>query len=158
MATYTAEQITAIGGREWTSRDGRHHRVYVNAAVWAPMIGLNITYHRTGNVSNATLDGRQLSNRCGESLQQAKVYLDVATGTLHTDLGKRAADDYLDGDALVAQLHAGIAAVTAPALVELTTAQAAEALGVSVRTVQRRAQAGRLAGRKDSRGRWIVTL
>lgn len=45
-----------------------------------------------------------------------------------------------------------------PEGVETSTREAAQALGVSVRTVQRWAQAGKVQARKDDRGRWIVTI
>ena len=43
-------------------------------------------------------------------------------------------------------------------MAELTVAQAAAQLGLSVDTVKRRAQKGKLPARQDDRGRWLVTL
>jgi len=40
----------------------------------------------------------------------------------------------------------------------VTTAQAAEKLGVSVWTIRRRCRTGQLPAIKDARGRWIITL
>lgn len=48
--------------------------------------------------------------------------------------------------------------LTAPQVRQMTSREAAQQLGVSVRTVQRRAAAGKLVAVKDARGRWIVTL
>lgn len=41
---------------------------------------------------------------------------------------------------------------------EMGTREAAAALGVSVRTVQRWAQQGKVQARKDERGRWVITI
>lgn len=41
---------------------------------------------------------------------------------------------------------------------EASTREAAAALGVSVRTVQRWAQQGKVEARKDARGHWVVTI
>jgi len=40
----------------------------------------------------------------------------------------------------------------------MTTTQAAATLGVSIRTIQRRAKAGKLTARKNARGRWVITM
>jgi hypothetical protein len=45
-----------------------------------------------------------------------------------------------------------------PEGVEVTTRQAAIALGVSVRTVQRWASTGKVAAVKNQDGRWVVTI
>ncbi len=70
-----------------------------------------------------------------------------------------------DIDALLAErerLLARIAEIDAilpePEGVEMSTRQAAQALGVSVRTVQRWAQAGKVNAAKDSQGRWTITI
>lgn len=41
---------------------------------------------------------------------------------------------------------------------EMGTREAAAALGVSVRTVQRWAQQGKVQARKDDKGRWVITI
>lgn len=68
-------------------------------------------------------------------------------------------------DALLAereQLLARLAEIDAllpePEGTEVSTRQAAQALGVSVRTVQRWAATGKVDARKDPDGRWVVTV
>jgi excisionase family DNA binding protein len=68
-------------------------------------------------------------------------------------------------DALLAereQLLARLAEIDAllpePEGTEATTREAAAALGVSVRTVQRWAAQGKVDARKDEQGRWVVTI
>src|SRR5690554_6183525 len=123
MTTYTAEQITAIGGREWTGYNGQK-RVYLNN--WYDLVGLEISTYKTGNVSSAALNGEPISNSAGNDLRQAKVWLDVATGQIRTDIGERAKNRHFDGNALVASLLRGIAArVKAATSREVTTREAA---------------------------------
>lgn len=70
-----------------------------------------------------------------------------------------------DVDALLAereQLLARLAEIDAllpePEGTEVSTRQAAQALGVSVRTVQRWAATGKVDAVKDSTGRWVITI
>jgi hypothetical protein len=79
--TYTAEQIIAIGGREWKTRDGAKHRVYLEQEVWMPLIGLEVRRYNTGNISSATLKGKPISN------SEARRYLDSA-GKVYWEAGK----------------------------------------------------------------------
>jgi len=72
MTTYTAEQIIAIGGREWNK--GGKHRVYLNDDVWTRLIGLEIETYKSGNISSATLGGERISNA------EARRYLDAISG------------------------------------------------------------------------------
>lgn len=154
MTTYTTQQITAIGGRESTTRTGEH-RVYLNN--WADLAGLEINYYGNGrSIRAAAFQGATISNTKASRLTAARVYLDVATGTIRTSIRRIAEEARLDiGDDLVRAVVAGIRAATTT---EVTSREAAAQLGVSVRTVQRRAAAGRLPARKGSRGRWIITL
>jgi excisionase family DNA binding protein len=71
----------------------------------------------------------------------------------------------VDVDALLSereQLLARLAEIDAllpePEGAEATTREAAAALGVSVRTVQRWAATGKVEARKDEHGRWIITI
>lgn len=73
MTTYTAEQITRIGGREWRKSDGTL-RVYINTDVWAPLVGLEIDHYKSGNISSAYLDGERISNARAYRLTAIKVY------------------------------------------------------------------------------------
>jgi len=71
--TYTAEQIEKIGGRRWTKAG--HDRVYLNADVWAPLIGLDVEFYGTGNVRGATLEGTDnISNTRTTALLSARVF------------------------------------------------------------------------------------
>jgi hypothetical protein len=103
---YTPKQIERIGGSPW-ERAGKS-RVYLND--WGPMIGLQVNYYGTGNVSSVTLDGQLISNnRATRLLGGAEVYLEG--GSIRTNL-KRAADGAglpVDGDELVRRLFAAIA-------------------------------------------------
>src|SRR5690606_7981417 len=80
--TYTAEQIIAIGGREWIKGD--KHRVYINQDVWSKLIGLDIQRYKSGNISSATLDGVLISNSEAKRILGAidAVWLDVTTGQI----------------------------------------------------------------------------
>lgn len=70
--TYTAEQIIAIGGREWIKGD--KHRVYLNIEAWAPLIGLEIAYYKSGSIQYAEVAGTKISNRRAYALAATKVY------------------------------------------------------------------------------------
>ena len=73
MRTYTADQMTSIGGNAWTSRDGRRHRVYLDN-VWPAGIGLGISQYKSGNISGASLRGAPLSNTRAGQLLRTRVY------------------------------------------------------------------------------------
>ncbi|MEU4410792.1 helix-turn-helix domain-containing protein [Streptosporangium sp. NPDC023963] len=71
----------------------------------------------------------------------------------------------VDVDALLTereQLLARLAEIDAllpePEGTETTTQEAAKALGVSVRTVQRWAATGKVEARKNDQGRWVITI
>lgn len=150
--TYTETQMIRIGGRLWEGRNGTR-RVYLND--WTPLVGLEIEHYKSGNICHATLDGEEISNsRAYKLLSNTRVYWQ--DGAIYTNIRETAEYARLDGNAMVERLLAGIA--DAVAGTELTTRQAAERLGVSVRTVQRRCQQGKLAARKNERGRWVITL
>jgi hypothetical protein len=73
MTAYTAPQIEAIGGRPWNKQDGTR-RIYLNPKIWAPWIGLDVAYYKTGNVSSAALNGEAISNAEARRILNAKVY------------------------------------------------------------------------------------
>lgn len=145
MTTYTTAQIETLGANAWTPRNGGQTRHYLNT--WTEMIGLDITRYNTGNIRWASLAGETISNSKAQKIFNGKAY--IADGVLYTvDID----------DAVRAQLVAAITArITPAALATRTTREAAAALGVSVRTVQRRAAAGQLDAVKVA-GRWIITL
>lgn len=151
MSTFTETQIRNIGGNLWER--GGHRRVYLNH--WAHLAGLRTERYNSGNISYAELNGTEISNtRAYKLLSDAKVYWE--NGQILTNLKYGAERARIDADELIATLMAGIA--EAVANTELTARQAAEKLGLSIRTIQRHAKQGKLTARKDARGRWIITL
>lgn len=98
--TYSPQQITAIGGRDWKGR-----RTYLNDV--AALIGLDVDYYLSGNVRSAALDGRPLSNARAGELLNVKVYLDHATGTLVIQVPERSRT--LPTDKIIARIHASVA-------------------------------------------------
>lgn len=149
MTTYTAEQITSIGGNLWER--GTKRRVYLND--WPTLIGLDIERYNTGNIRHATLDGETISNSRAHKLLGAQVYWE--NGSIWHTIDHAADAARVDGDELVTRLMDSIAKAVSP---DLTTREAAEQLGVSVRTVQRWAKSSKVSGRKDARGRWVISL
>lgn len=154
---YTAQQIIALGGREWTSRQGQR-RVYLNAADWAPLAGLDIDWYGTGSIRSVGLPGHSISNgKAGRLLSSSKVWLDVASGRIETTIRAGVDAARLDreiADQLIHTLHESIAAAARP---ERTAREAAAELGVSRSTIYRRAAAGKLTARKEA-GRWLIRL
>lgn len=103
---YTKDQMLAIAGKPWTSGNGKT-RVYFND--WPQMIGLEIDRYRTGNISDATLGGKHISNAAaGRLLAGTKVYWE--DGQIFSTLAKTADREYLDGDALAKMVDEAIAA------------------------------------------------
>ena len=81
------EKLEAAGAKRW-SKYGKD-RLYIDAKV----LGLELTYYKTGNVSNATWQGESISNADGRRLDNSKVYVDVADGSLHVSTDYWSADD-----------------------------------------------------------------
>jgi hypothetical protein len=98
MTTYTASQITGIGGREWRKADDTL-RVYINADVWAPMVGLDVDHYNSGNISCATLDGQEISNGRARDILGCidKVYWDSADGQIHILVYRNRYSDQVPG-------------------------------------------------------------
>lgn len=84
--TYTISQLTAAGGVEW--QKGGHHRVYFNDL--AALVGLEVRFFKTGNISAAKLKGTEMSNtkatRMYNNLTSSKFYFDMADGKFHSDM------------------------------------------------------------------------
>lgn len=83
MDPITREQALTLGGKPWTGKGGTE-RIYLNADVWGPLIGLKIEHHKSGNIRDAVVGDRQLSNRQGAELASAKVWIDTE-GAVHVD-------------------------------------------------------------------------
>ena len=150
--TITAQQVLSLGGREWVGRDGRK-RIYLNN--WADLAGLEVVRYGSGNIRFASIKGEPISNNKAAALMTAKVWYEA--GELrHTirSVAEAARIGHV-GDVLVDNL---IAAIRRAGARELTTAQAAQELGVSAQTVRRWAAIGKIAARKGARGRWIILL
>lgn len=77
----------------------------------------------------------------------AAVGVDVTTTQIGKDLG-----------GWISRIAAAEREAAKPKTVEVTTKDAAATLGVSVRTIQRWAKAGKVVATKDQRGRWVITL
>lgn len=78
----TKERITeleAMGFKRW-QKNGMD-RLYVNASV----LGLECTFYRTGNVSNATFNGVSISNHEGTAMRAAKTYIDLEKNLIRSD-------------------------------------------------------------------------
>jgi hypothetical protein len=52
--------LVALGGRRW--QKGGRDRIYLPTCVSAPMVGLDVRFYESGNVSSAKLDGAKISN------------------------------------------------------------------------------------------------
>ena len=72
------EKLTELGGKLWEKGDKR--RVYFNAPAVAAMIGLNIHYYGTGNISSANLNGEKISNSRARRMMDCNIYIDLVTG------------------------------------------------------------------------------
>src|SRR5690606_35868407 len=88
--TITAQQILALGGREWTGRNGQQ-RIYLND--WYKWAGLEISWYKgSGSISSATLNGELISNRKASMLLAAKVWYDVKARELRHTIRQVAED------------------------------------------------------------------
>lgn len=72
-------KLEAKGGKRWIK--GNMDRMYFNATV----LGLELEYYKTGNIRDASFRGMGLSNSMGGRYKAAKTYIDLATGTVHSD-------------------------------------------------------------------------
>lgn len=73
-------QLQEMGATRWTK--GEHDRLYLNEAA-AKLIGLEISYYNTGNISYAKLDGEKISNRrAGELSAVTSIYININTGKM----------------------------------------------------------------------------
>lgn len=93
----TEFEITALeakGFKRWTK--GNMDRLYINAST----LGLECDYYNTGNVKHAEFQGHSISNCEARRMKAAKTYIDVKTGTVHSDntLLERAVQELLDTD------------------------------------------------------------
>lgn len=116
-------KLEAKGGKRWIK--GNMDRMYFNATV----LGLELEYYKTGNIRDASFRGMGLSNSMGGRYKAAKTYIDLATGTVHSDF-----DCLADAvRELIAQAEEEIKAET-PAIAEEETAET-EAAAMSAEAI-----------------------
>lgn len=80
----TMELITRLveaGGKEWIG--GTNHRVYFKPQ---NILGLDVEYYKSGSLRNVTLNGERISNSKAGRIINAKLYVNVTTGEVITDL------------------------------------------------------------------------
>jgi hypothetical protein len=63
------------------SNGKKYDRIYFNAED----LGLKLWYYKTGNISDAEINGESISNCEARRIKAAKAYLDIETWTLHID-------------------------------------------------------------------------
>ncbi|MCG6493455.1 hypothetical protein [Kitasatospora sp. A2-31] len=82
---FTPEAMVAIGGKRW-QRNGMD-RVYFDN--WAELAGLDVSYYKSGNISDATYRDEAISNSQARLIlgSLSKVWFDTADGKLHCRLG-----------------------------------------------------------------------
>ena len=74
-------RLVEAGGKEWTG--GTNHRVYFKPE---RILGLEIEKYKSGSLRNVTLAGERISNSKAGRIINAKLYVDVTTGEVVTDL------------------------------------------------------------------------
>ena len=72
-------ELEKIGFVRWT-KAGKD-RLYIKASY----LGLECLYYNTGNIKYAEFDGYQISNSQAYRYKAAKTYIDIPTGTVHSD-------------------------------------------------------------------------
>lgn len=73
------EKMEAIGFNRWTK--GKYDRLYIDAED----LGLEVRYYNSGNIADAKFHGESISNAEARRMRAAKVFVDIETGTLHSD-------------------------------------------------------------------------
>ena len=73
-------KLESKGFKRWTK--GNMDRLYINATA----LGLECVYYKTGNVRDASFQGSSISNSRARGFLAAKTYIDIATGTVHSDI------------------------------------------------------------------------
>lgn len=73
------EALEAKGFNRW--QKGNFDRLYVNAGT----LGLVCSYYRTGNISDAYFNGRQISNCEARRMRASKTFIDVKTWKVYGD-------------------------------------------------------------------------
>ena len=98
----TGEQLDSIGNR-WEKKKGET-RWYVND--WMKLIGLEVSYYKTGNVADVSLKGQHCSNCWFKKyVQGTKVWVD-SEGRVHVDYCKESDVEKAIVEALDAKMEA----------------------------------------------------
>ena len=92
----TATAAIDLGGKDWTSGNGRLHRIYLNSCVWAPLISLDVERYKTGNISSATLAGEDISNAEAGRILESKAYVQDDVLRVDTPAHWTTADEIAD--------------------------------------------------------------
>lgn len=77
MSDERIAKLEAAGARRWTKYD--KDRMYIDVT----LLGADIDYYKSGNISSAYWHGERVSNANGGRLLASKVYVDVADGSIH---------------------------------------------------------------------------
>lgn len=145
-----------FAGRRVARRPGRDDDVRLGDGVivieggFAGSAG-SVKYPRLGAKPGTILEVRDLPRTAVESEGQDGV-------TIVDEQGPDVDALLAERERLLARLAEIDAQLPEPEGVEATTREAAAALGVSVRTVQRWAASGKVDAAKDGRGRWVITI
>ena len=79
----TSNHIAALerkGFSRWTKAG--MDRLYINST----RCGLSLDYYKTGNIHYAELNGSKISNCRARAVQASKNYIDIADGSVHSDI------------------------------------------------------------------------
>jgi hypothetical protein len=79
---YTKDQMTRIGGREWTHPRTGEVRIYINDDIWAPLVDFEVNRYKSGNICGASLNGRRVSNNKASYVLVSRIYWTSTTGEL----------------------------------------------------------------------------
>ena len=108
----TDEIITALvnkGFNRWTK--GNLDRLYINAT----KLGLVCRYYKTGNISDAFLNGYRISNSEARRMKAAKTFIDIKTGTVYSDNSQlKAAAEALIEKAIAEKLMSTVSSLGNP--------------------------------------------
>jgi hypothetical protein len=74
-------RLVEAGGKEWTG--GTNHRVYFKPQ---NILCMEVECYKSGSLRNVTMNGERISNSKAGRIINAKLYVDVTTGEVVTDL------------------------------------------------------------------------
>lgn len=68
METTIAQNLLKNGGKIWELPEKGIKRIYIPEWLLKKMIGLDVTYYKTGNISTAKINGEKISNTCAHKI------------------------------------------------------------------------------------------